>query len=1400
MDFVYRRSSSPSSSSMSASYTASYYDAEPPFLAIGTEVSAKYKGAFCEAKIKKVVRTVKCRVTFKNNAGSAVITDENIKGALRVGAHVEAKHPDKNVFIEAIINKIIDASEYTVVFDDADEATLRRTSLCLKSGKHFAESESLDHLPLTHPEHFGNPVNLGIRGRRRRRRFAAGAASGSFSSSISPYTNSQASDAEGNDSVEGDIQQSGSGLSVDDDDSASSVTQQSTKDESEKNEGQNDSDWSKVSCSKIIPEFDSDDDFEENTDEPSEEKDRFVAQLYKYMDERGTPINKAPSVASRELDLYKLYRLVAKMGGYNRVTNKNMWKIVYDKMNLPAYDDQNGENPSINQLKLAYKRYILSFDDFSRKLGCTMALTSRTSSRLARNERTWRSAENKESATTTKTRRKRNTVAEPEKKDEETGEESAEDNEKADKKDGEEEEKQSMPTKKYKRRAGSKLGRKKVTKPPADGDGESVIGDNGDERSNAFDDNSDSDGENDVNFKTPTISKDETVSVGDRIRVKYGKGKQLKVYEAKILKEDKESDYLKKRYYVHYTGWNTRYDEWIYRNRIVEVVRDKSPKRRGGNKQKNKGVPINAELTECHEPQQKESKETKKTTTSAKRGRPQSANTSKKTESLKASNDESNKKDSKTSSLAPSKRSKIKSELQQDSSEKTSNNQSSIVPLQNQTEQQPLPASITSTSVENKDKFDSKNQNESSAQSVKKDKSDDENVLESNLAKRSDSMTETEDESGNKIPKDIFDNTLLTCDENLEKSPPPKLTQFDEAITDCEYNDDEKDVMAKEKVEESESIRENCMDDDDKRDKAGNKSVKRKRKELPKKEKKRGQDKPKEVTPKKKKLKKKHEEETSLSSESKDKPLKSVKKKKKLITPTSEDPGGSDIQDTGGTDTKVAKRKRSNVAKNKLSVESISKTETSSIDNKQESVVAPKKRSKKESDEKKRENNVKDQEDDVNLEIASIFEESPTKSFPSVTCERNAQSEVGNEGTSFLLCKEEVPASPVPPNDHSNSENSIVNKSQPTSLSSLTTSETDTAVVSQASQPPLNMLAEEKEVKESIVETGPVECTQFTPTLTPDSMNSVNSLTPPHENSDNERHNTSQFSAPIHHGSSSNSEGEQSDASTKMTSGNMSPDTIPHSRPDVPNTLNIGSPPNLSEDSCSRHAQNELAATKKVIADTGSPNVISPLTSPKKKRRGRTRTSSTSETVPVKESRTSLKTRGFTSRRTRQQQAADASSELYSGSNDLNGPLSPLVSSINLSNYNPNAFVYSVTPTSKYNFCTPINENLEADKRIQILTERLQELKRTYMIIKSELASIERRRKKAKKKEKDRNSPLSTSDKHLTNGERTAKVNNEDLLKQNCSNLQTLSCAAVCSSQPSPPSSSEETNNKCDVT
>ena len=59
------------------------------------------------------------------------------------------------------------------MFDDGDERTLKRSSLCLKGGRHFHESESLDSLPLTDPENFGTPVNANLKKSGRRRKLTS---------------------------------------------------------------------------------------------------------------------------------------------------------------------------------------------------------------------------------------------------------------------------------------------------------------------------------------------------------------------------------------------------------------------------------------------------------------------------------------------------------------------------------------------------------------------------------------------------------------------------------------------------------------------------------------------------------------------------------------------------------------------------------------------------------------------------------------------------------------------------------------------------------------------------------------------------------------------------------------------------------------------------------------------------------------------------------------------------------------------------------------------------------------------------------------------------------------------------------------------------------------------------
>ena len=56
------------------------------------------------------------------------------------------------------------------MFDDGDERTLKRSSLCLKGARHFDKSETLDNLPLTDPENFGTPVLHSTKKPSRKRR------------------------------------------------------------------------------------------------------------------------------------------------------------------------------------------------------------------------------------------------------------------------------------------------------------------------------------------------------------------------------------------------------------------------------------------------------------------------------------------------------------------------------------------------------------------------------------------------------------------------------------------------------------------------------------------------------------------------------------------------------------------------------------------------------------------------------------------------------------------------------------------------------------------------------------------------------------------------------------------------------------------------------------------------------------------------------------------------------------------------------------------------------------------------------------------------------------------------------------------------------------------------------
>ncbi|XP_004559801.1 AT-rich interactive domain-containing protein 4B isoform X2 [Maylandia zebra] len=400
---------------------------EPPYLTVGTDVSAKYRGAFCEAKIKTAKRLVKAKVTFKTDLTTAEVHDENIKGPLKVGAVVEVKNQD-GVYQEATINKLTDASIYTVVFDDGDEKTLRRSSLCLKGARHFAESETLDRLPLTNPEHFGTPV-IGKKGNRGRRSNPIQEEELSSSSS-----EEEESDQRQNEDLFGKVV-CVEGVPTGDKKKTTwypalvispdchedmtvkkdNVFVRSFKDGKfymvlQKDVREFDSSCPPKADASLKPALDAalefqrqlvvpsiwktevkeesssseedDDDEEEEQEEDAsgeeeeeevepfpEERENFLQQLYKFMEDRGTPINKRPVLGYRNLNLFKLYRLVHKLGGFDNIESGSVWKQVYQDLGIPVLNSAAGYN-----VKCAYRKYLYGFEEYCTSTAITFKM------------------------------------------------------------------------------------------------------------------------------------------------------------------------------------------------------------------------------------------------------------------------------------------------------------------------------------------------------------------------------------------------------------------------------------------------------------------------------------------------------------------------------------------------------------------------------------------------------------------------------------------------------------------------------------------------------------------------------------------------------------------------------------------------------------------------------------------------------------------------------------------------------------------------------------------------------------------------------------------------------------------------------------------------------------------
>ncbi|KAM4680104.1 AT-rich interactive domain-containing protein 4B isoform 4-T5 [Amazona ochrocephala] len=372
-------------------------------------------------------------VTFRHDSSTVEVQDDHIKGPLKVGTVVEVKNPD-GTYQEAVINKLTDASWYTVVFDDGDEKTLRRSSLCLKGERHFAESETLDQLPLTNPEHFGTPV-IGKKTNRGRRSNHIPEEESSSSSSDEDEDDRKQSDellgkvvcvdcfsvdkkkalwfpalvvcpdcsddiAVKKDNILVRSFKDGKFVSVPRKD-VREISETSPKPDALLKQAFDQalefrknrtvpSNWKTElkedsSSSEAEEEEEDEKEKEDNSSEEEEEiepfpeeRENFLQQLYKFMEDRGTPINKRPVLGYRNLNLFKLFRLVHKLGGFDNIESGAVWKQVYQDLGIPVLNSAAGYN-----VKCAYKKYLYGFEEYctSANIEFQMALPEKVTSK-----------------------------------------------------------------------------------------------------------------------------------------------------------------------------------------------------------------------------------------------------------------------------------------------------------------------------------------------------------------------------------------------------------------------------------------------------------------------------------------------------------------------------------------------------------------------------------------------------------------------------------------------------------------------------------------------------------------------------------------------------------------------------------------------------------------------------------------------------------------------------------------------------------------------------------------------------------------------------------------------------------------------------------------------------------
>lgn len=326
------------------------------------------------------------------------------------------------------------------------------------------------------------------------------------------------------------------------------------------------------------------------------------------MEDRGTPINKPPVLGYKDLNLFKLFRLVYHQGGCDSIDSGAVWKQIYMDLGIPILNSAASYN-----VKTAYRKYLYGFEEYCRSANIQFRTIHHHEPKVKVEKKDFEESM-EEALKVDQEMPLMEVKSEPEENTDSNSESDREDVElksprgrrkivrdaNSIKKEIEEEKiedqfvKDDIENKDVgddyetaeKKENELLLGRKstpkhkeKKIKKQEDSEKESDEEEEKSQEREETESKCDSEGEEDEDSTEPCLT-------GTKVKVKYGRGKTQKIYEASI--KGTEMDDGEVLYLVHYYGWNVRYDEWVKADRIIWPLDKGGPKKKQKKKVKNK--------------------------------------------------------------------------------------------------------------------------------------------------------------------------------------------------------------------------------------------------------------------------------------------------------------------------------------------------------------------------------------------------------------------------------------------------------------------------------------------------------------------------------------------------------------------------------------------------------------------------------------------------------------------------------------------------------------------------------------------------------------------------------------------------------------------------------------------